>query len=275
MVLQNQVELRIGVVNFFNAAPLIEGISKVDGITLVPKVPSELASCVERGEVDVALASSIDYQTSIENMVIIPAGVLSSDGESLTVKLCSRVPFDQITSVHCDSDSHTSVALMQIILNDIYDAKPNLISLDIHGLGACNEEWPESVLIIGDKVITSCCDTEFSFSLDLGLVWKEHFSLPFVFATWIARADLPESKLNLASMILQRQRTFNEQRIEQVVSMNANAKGWSNDLAMEYVTKHLNYEFSDKHLASLTLFYDLAEKLGLIEDKRAIRLWDA
>ena len=43
MVLQNQVELRIGVVNFFNASPLIEGISKVDGITLVPKVPSELS----------------------------------------------------------------------------------------------------------------------------------------------------------------------------------------------------------------------------------------
>ena len=59
-----QQNLRLGVVNFLNTAPLIDGISAIDGIQLLPRVPSELIGCIEHGEVDIALASSIDYQRS-------------------------------------------------------------------------------------------------------------------------------------------------------------------------------------------------------------------
>ena len=72
--------IRVGVVNFLNATPLIEGMSAVEGIELVPKVPSDLIGCLERGEVDFALASSIDYQRSSIDLGILPYGVLSSDG---------------------------------------------------------------------------------------------------------------------------------------------------------------------------------------------------
>ena len=40
MVVVQTPTIRIGVVNFLNATPLIEGISTVDGFELVPKVPS-------------------------------------------------------------------------------------------------------------------------------------------------------------------------------------------------------------------------------------------
>jgi predicted solute-binding protein len=263
-------KIRIGVVNFFNATPLIDGIFNVDEIALVPKVPSELVGCLDSGEVDLALASSIDYQKSTSELGIIPVGVLSSDGESLTVKLCSRVPFDEVTSVHCDTDSHTSVALMQIILKEVFDITPQLIDVDIRSLGKCNSEWAETVLIIGDKVITSECDGEYPFSLDLGLAWKEQYELPFVFATWFAKTNVSESKVRIASMILERQLAFNQQRLEQVVSANAFERGWTNSLAFDYVTKHMNYAFTDAHLASLTLFYDLAEKYGVVEKNRPI-----
>ncbi|HIB49918.1 MAG TPA: hypothetical protein EYO40_01285, partial [Phycisphaerales bacterium] len=97
--------LRLGVVNFLNASPLIDGIDSVKGINLIHKVPSELVGCLERDEVDLALVSSIDYQISKKEFAILPVGVLSSEGETLTVRLCSRIPFEKITEVHCDIDS--------------------------------------------------------------------------------------------------------------------------------------------------------------------------
>ena len=118
--------IRIGVVNFLNATPLIEGMNAVEGIELVPKVPSDLIGCLERGEVDFALASSIDYQSKFIDLGILPVWVLSSDGDSLTVQLCSRIPFQNVTKVHCDSDSHTSIALLQIILKNKFDISPKL-----------------------------------------------------------------------------------------------------------------------------------------------------
>ena len=57
--------IRLGVVNFLNATPLIEGLEGVDDVELVPRVPSDLIGCLERREVDIALASSIDYQKSV------------------------------------------------------------------------------------------------------------------------------------------------------------------------------------------------------------------
>ena len=113
--------LRLGVVNFLNATPLIDGIETTQGINLIQKVPSELVGCLERDEVDFALASSIDYQKSNKDFAILPVGALSSDGETLTVRLCSRIPFEKIAEVYCDIDSHTSIALLQIVLRCHYN----------------------------------------------------------------------------------------------------------------------------------------------------------
>ena len=91
-----------------------------------------------------------------------------------------------------------------------------------------------------------------------------------MFATWFAKTNVSESKVRIASMILERQLAFNQQRLEQVVSANAFERGWTNSLAFDYVTKHMNYAFTDAHLASLTLFFDLAEKYGVVEKNRPI-----
>jgi chorismate dehydratase len=262
--------INVGVVNFLNAVPLIQGVSSVEGFALVPRVPSALITCLESGEVDVALASSIDYQRSSTELGILPVGVLSSDGDSLTVQLCSRVPFEDVTKVHCDADSHTSIALLQIILKDMFGIVPELISTEIHSLHACNAEWPDTVLIIGDKVVTSNCSKEYEYRLDLGQAWKKQTGLPFVFATWFARSDIEQSKINRTSMLLLRQLKFNQHRIEQIVSLASSSRGWNTSHALEYVTKHINYRFTDAHKDSLELFYSKAYACGVLEKVRPL-----
>jgi len=268
-----QQKLRLGVVNFLNATPLIEGISPIEGIELVPKVPSELIGCLERDEVDIALSSSIDYQRSKKQLSILPVGVLSSEGETLTVRLCSTEPFDTISEVHCDTDSHTSIALLLIILKNLYGIVPKTIPCDFHSLFASSERYPKSVLMIGDKVVTGASEDMFPYQLDLGLAWYEQTGLPFVFATWLGRETIETSLVQRAQMVLNRQLLRNINRIEQVVSEYAPERGWDVDVAFRYLTEHIQYLFSDAHRQSLELFYELAVSVGALETVKPLRFY--
>lgn len=265
--------VRLGVVSFLNTVPIIDGVSIVEGFTLIPRVPSELIGSLDRGEVDIALASSIDYQRSKVDLRILPVGVLSSDGETLTVRLCSKRPLEEVTEVHCDTDSHTSVALLQIILQHRFGLTPTIVSTTIASLVDAGTNWPETVLIIGDKVVTNSIDLEYPYRLDLGQAWKDQTDLPFVFAAWFGRADLDQQLVRRTSMLLDRQLRFNMNRIEQVVSSEATVRGWETDLAYQYLTKHMQYVFSPKHVDSLELFYDLAASCGVIDTVRPLRFY--
>jgi len=258
-------KIKLGVVNFLNATPLIHGISCIDGIELIPRVPSELIRQLEIEAIDVALASSIDYQRSAAELAILPIGVLSSDGESMTVQLCSRVPLKEIKVVHCDSDSHTSIALMAIILFEKYKIRPEIVKIDVQSIKRDDVSWPDSVLVIGDKVVTSHCENEYDYCVDLGQAWKDLTGLPFVFATWFARTNTPDNVIKKISMVLERQLACNEQRIEQVVSEYADERGWERPLAFLYLTSYIQYTFKTEHIKSIELFYALSKKCGFIE----------
>ena len=273
MLQANQQILRLGVVNFLNATPLIDGIASIGGIELVPKVPSDLVGCVDRNNVDIALASSIDYQRCDEALSILPVGVLSSEGETLTVRLCSKKPFASITEVHCDTDSHTSVALLQIILYNEYGITPTITSCDVRVLRE-SKEWPDTVLMIGDKVVTSANNTEYPLQLDLGEAWFAQTKLPFVFAMWFGKTCLPAELVRRASMVLDRQRRYNAQRIEQVVSEHAGAKGWDTKFAYRYLTEHIEYFFTEKHEESLELFFAQAHARGLLEKVKPLTFFE-
>ncbi|MBC8201720.1 MAG: menaquinone biosynthesis protein [Planctomycetes bacterium] len=275
MVQMQLRKLRLGVVNFLNATPLIDGIASIKGVQLLPKFPSELIECLESKEVDFALASTIDYQRSKEQLRILPVGVLSSDGETLTVRLCSKKPFEHIKEVHCDIDSHTSIALMQIIVRNKFGIAPKIVPCDIRALSANAEDWPDTMLMIGDKVVTSATGNTFTYALDLGYEWKEQTGLPFVFATWFGTSDLDSEIVQMARMVLDRQRRCNTNRIEQVVSAHAQVRGWEVDTAHRYLTEHIQYTFTDIHKEALELFYALAHSVGSIEEVRPLRFFGA
>ena len=266
-------KLRLGVVNFLNATPLIDGIASLNGVQLLSKVPSELIGCLERNEVDIALASSIDYQRSKKQLKVLPVGVLSSDGETLTVRLCSKKPFEDIKEVHCDVDSHTSIALMQIILQKKFGVSPKVIACDVRALGSNQEDWPVTVLMIGDKVVTNTTGDAFEYALDLGHEWHEQTGLPFVFATWFGASDVDCEIVQKARMVLDRQRRCNTNRIEQVVSTHAPIRGWDVDTAHRYLTEHIQYTFTDVHQEALELFYALAHSVGVIKEVRPLRFF--
>jgi len=267
--------IRVGVVSFVNTLPLIDGLEFLADITLRHSVPSLLMDQLLSDDVDVALCSSIDYQRSPIPLTILPVGLLGCEGATMTVRLYSTQPINAITHVYCDTDSHTSIALMRIILKEMHGIEPELIAYDAREHVADNKlvDWPAAMLLIGDKVVTDSPPAiRYPHQLDLGASWYELTGQPFVFATWMAKQSTDPQRLAKIGAILDRQRRHNSERLDGIVHHRAVPRNWPSDLAREYLTNRLVYEFTPERQAGLELFYSKAAEHGLIDAPRPIVL---
>ncbi len=261
----------LGVVSYLNAVPLVHGLDRFEEISLVADVPSRLLDHLVAGRVDLSLCPVIDFQRSPVPLGIVPAGGIGSDGPTLTVSVFSREPIEKIARITVDGDSHTSAALLRVIMHDRFGRTPELCPLRP---GEEREgDGPPAVLLIGDKVVTRRPpESLYPHRLDLGEAWKEMTGLPFVFAVWMARTG---ARLGRVPAILARQREENLGRIESLAAAYAPAAGWPVPLAETYLGKLLSYRIGPSERRAIQEFWERCRALGLIERSRPWREWTA
>jgi hypothetical protein len=141
----------VAAVSFLNARPLIDGLETEPAISLLTDVPSRLLENLITAQSRVALCPVIDFQVAAADLCIVPVGAIGSDGPTHTVRVFSSVPIADIERVHVDGDSHTSVALLQVVLDELYGGRPDLETLANNA--PCETNPPQAVLLIGDKVV--------------------------------------------------------------------------------------------------------------------------
>src|SRR5574337_933454 len=173
-------KLRIGVVPYMNAKPLIYGLNQQrNSIELSFEVPSLLPTMLNNDQIDVAIIPSIEYFRS-GNYAIIPDISISSCGAVESVKMFSKVPIQNIRTAALHKSSLTSCVLTKIILKERYHLSPQYTQwnkqYNISGTNA------DAVLLIGDNAM-KVTDNEY-VTLDLGQAWFEYTGLPFVYAVW-------------------------------------------------------------------------------------------
>lgn len=269
---QSAPPFRIACVRYLNTLPLIEGVGALPGVELIPAAPSHIEGLVRSGGAELGLVSLIDGpgNGSEEPLVIVPAGVIGCDGPTHTVRLFSRVPMERVTRVHADTESHTSVALAQVVLAERFGVRPEIVAFDaregVEADGGRAPAQPETVLLIGDKVVTDTPSSEvYTEQLDLGLAWREMTGLPFVYAAWMCRAETArgDARLRGVASLLDRQRRHNRMRLDWLVAKNAPAFHWPLDTAREYIGRLLRYEPDERAWAGARLFLEKASALGL------------
>jgi len=272
--------VRIGAVSYLNTLPLIEGLEKVEGVALERAAPSRLIEMLLADRLDVALAPVIESQRTEGGLALLPVGVIGSDGPTLTVRLYSAGPIEKIERVDADTDSRTSIVLMRALLRARHGIDPAVVDFDARerissGAGAPTpNEWPEAMLLIGDKVVTSSPPAvRYPHQMDLGEAWKEQTGLPFVYAVWMCRPDRVDDPLvRRAASVLDRQRRHNRTRLDWIVTHRAPELGWPTDLARDYLGRMLRYEVDERARESVERFFDLAREMGLLE-RRAPTRW--
>ena len=254
---------KLGCVSFLNAKPLVEGLDQSEEIELRYDVPSRLLEDLLNGQVDAALCPVIDYQTADKPLRIIPSGGIGCDGPTMTVRLYSRVPPEQVRRVHTDTDSHTSIALLQVLMHDGHGIDVEVCDLE-------PGDRPTSMLLIGDKVVTAAPDeSDYRHHIDLGEAWKQLTGLPFVFAIWMARR---ETELGPLPEWLSQARRRGTERIDAIVGRYAEPLGWPVDRATEYLGTLLKYETGPPQLAAMEAFWSRAAALGLCRAPRPLEL---
>jgi chorismate dehydratase len=244
--------MNVGGVSYLNAKPLLYGLESVPGLHLKLEVPSRLIDGLRRRDFDVALLPVIDYQ-KMDDLKIVPSGGIGCDGPTLTVRIFSSTPIDQIDTLACDPDSHTSVALAQIILSELYHRRPRLIDIT---------EAPGKTprLLIGDKVV--CQEPAgFAHHLDLGAAWKELTGMPFVFAVWTARSGIDLGNL---PQQLEHAKETGRKHLTDIITQHAIPRGWPSALAMQYLSENLKFDIGPDQLKAIAHFHQLAAKLGII-----------
>ncbi len=262
---------RVGCVSYLNAKPLIDGLEDDAAVRVAYDVPARLLDDLENGMADIALCPVIDYHRSTTPLKIIPVGGIGCNGSTLTVRLYSRVPIDEVTVVHADMDSHTSVALLQVLMQIIHRRRPKMIHYDAreHTADGKLVHAPEAMLLIGDKVVTdSPKAVEYPHQLDLGQAWRDATGRPFVFAVWMAKEN---ALVDAAAKRLQLTRERNARRIDEIVARYASRHGWPQELAGRYLGEVLRYRIGPAELEAISHFSMWCERLGLIERMREIK----
>ena len=262
--------IRLGVVRFLNTQPIIAGLDQCKDVSLKEAVPSELIGLLERDDVDVALCSSIDYQRASAPLVVLPAPSLGCFGATQTVCLYSRCPLGDIATVHCDTDSHTSVVLLQVLWHELHGRAIEIVPFDAN-TPQSQSSWPESVLLIGDKVISGAPPLEdYPHKVDLGEAWHALTELPFVFAVWMARADVDPMLAQTAATLLDRQFRYNQMHSQGLIARESRSRSWPLETARDYLASGMRYEFGPLQRQGLERFHALAAQYGLVDPLRPL-----
>jgi len=249
---------RLGAVSFLNAKPLTAGLDGDPSIELLFDVPSRLPELLDSFRVDAALVPVIDLVQGGRSWQIISDACIGCDGETLTVRVFSRVPAGQIRTLHVDGDSHTSVALARIIWRELYG-----VTLDVVPLrGTETVADCEAILLIGDKVVNHKL-LDYEIETDLGSAWKSLTSLPFVFACWAAHRDAPTDVAALAAR-LSAARDAGVAAAKMIAADFGPGLGWPVRLAERYLTARLKFNLGPRQREGLARFLDLAKRYEIV-----------
>lgn len=277
--------IRVGIVKYLNTTPLVDGLEKLPQLALVPAAPSKLAGMLRSGEVDLALVSVIDAAgaggAGAADLSMLSCGMIGCDGPTLTVRVFSAVPPEKVTTLAADTDSHTSIALAQVILKRAYGRSVKVVAFDARervargGEKPDQHEWPETLLMIGDKVVTdSPPAVRYPYQLDLGEEWKKLTGLPFVYAIWMCRSTDVENpaqreRLSVATALLDRQLRHNLTRMDRIILEKASVFRWPADLARKYLGELLRYRVGEREREAVRRFFAECVSADLITSSEA------
>ncbi len=237
-------KIKVGAVSYLNTKPLIYGFERGmmrDKIELTFDYPAKIAAALLNSEIDIGLVP-VAILPEMKEYYIIGDYCIGTEGAVASVCLFSAVPLEQIETVLLDYQSRTSVKLAQVLMKEFWKITPVFKSAgsDFRSL----IKGRTAAVVIGDRALEQRGISTFHY--DLGLAWKQHTGLPFVFAAWISNKPLSEAFIE----------EFNDandiglQHIDEIVKSNPYT---SFDLK-NYYTECISYNLTERKREGLAFF---------------------
>jgi len=274
-------KVTIGTVKYLNAWPLTCGLADRPDVVLRAEVPSALPGLLRAGEVDVALAPSIEYFRLVAEgheraraggpagFVALPVASIASHGAVGSVRLFGFVEPDKLRRVLLDPASRTSNTLPRVLVIRQLKCRPHFVLPQDAGPGS--HRPPDAELVIGDRALAERRG-DAQWELDLGREWNRMVHRPFVYAFWVARSDGPLERL---TDLLSEARDLGLAQREALARRGAAQIGIAPEAAVQYLTQQIHYDFGRKQQDGLRAFYRMAAEEGLAPEGVRLRLYQA
>jgi chorismate dehydratase len=280
-------KLRVSIVEYLNAAPLVWGFT--DGplagkYDLSFTVPSQCAEELRRGDADLGIIPSIEYQR-IDGVVALPGMAIASKREVRSLLVVAKKPIELAKRIALDTSSRSTIGLVKILSREHWGITPEFVESAPDASEMLKDA--DAALVIGDPALRislkmealagkspsgeQCCQGdpddmpvpgfETLFVYDVIHQWREMTGRPAVLAIWVGRRDAVTPEV-LADFTTSKQ--FGLERVREI-SEAASIKLDLPPRALErYLTENIHFDLDEENLAGLQLYFEKAAAAGLI-----------
>lgn len=277
--------MRVGRIPYVNCYPVYGAIDRgIIPLTadLVDGVPTALNAQMAGRVLDVSVISAVEYARDAQHYLLLPDLAISCNGPVRSVMLFAKRPASELSGrrVLVSRSSMTSVALLELLFEQVWDARPAFVPADaeLTDIARFGNEEHDARLVIGDAALRLGAHLQdvgerdqlldrfgYRYAYDLGAEWKRWTDQPFVFAVWVAqRATDTHAALSVhASLIASR--NWGLRHLEVLAAQAALATGVGKAACLTYLSG-LDYGLSYGHLAGLTEFFRRLVAAGRVPD---------
>jgi predicted solute-binding protein len=252
--------VRLGAVEYLNARPLVYSLDGSSGFDVQFDVPSICFERLANQEIDLGLIPSITY-TALDGLRIVPEVAIVSAGPVASVAIFTRQPIERVRSLALDTSSRTSVALTRILCARVFNVSPSFVSRQPNlatMLGDC-----DAALLIGDPALFVDYEAAGATKIDLGEIWTQWTSLPFVWAFWAGPANADIVSPSVVER-LRRARDAGVAASDEIAEAYCAGAPARQDVARRYLRENIRYELDRAALEGLRRFYREAAAIQLI-----------
>ncbi len=236
--------MKIGCVKYLNARPLIHGWPG----EIEFDHPSALCRKLARGDLDVALVSSIEYLRRPQYRIVDGVSI-SAFGPVYSVIVAHEEEISRVEEIAIDAASETSVALLRCLLA-ARELTPSLVEWNADLESSSRKAAGKALFLIGDQAIRFREANPGCRIWDLAEEWKNIAGRPFVFALWLVR---PEVKNAFATA--KRLRALRDENLQRLDEVIAAQNRHDVDFCHRYFRDNLRFDFGDQEKAGLLEFH--------------------
>jgi chorismate dehydratase len=284
---------RVCIVEYLNTAPLVWGFTEgplTGKYDLSFALPSQCAEALRRGDADVAIIPSIEYQR-IDGLVALPEIAIAAEGEVRSILVVAKKPIEMAKRIALDTSSRSSAALVRILADEYWRVKPEYVELSPDPSEML--ERADAALVIGDPALRialkmdalsgkvpsneQCCQGdpdelpvpgfETIFVYDIAHQWREMTGKPCVLAIWAGRRDVitPEMITDFRSS-----KQYGLERIREIAEAAAVKLDLPPRALERYLTENIHFDLEGEYLEGLQLYFEKAAEAGLIPRARPL-----
>ncbi len=265
--------VRLGVIDYLNVVPvydwLLQRERSAEGlptIETVAGVPAEMNRALISGAIDVSNVSSVAFGAHAREWLLLPQLSVAAHGRVDSVLLFSWHEdwraLDGAT-ITVTGHSATSVELVRLLCEQRYGIRPHYVTVTPPNLEHMLER-SDAALLIGDiALIEGHLRREIAgrgrpHVFDLATEWEAWTGLPFVFAVWAARAERAANVRDSRVVeLLHDSKARGLADLERLAAEAATRLRLPVEICASYLDL-LDYELSERDLAGLRLFLELA-----------------